>query len=180
MVTQDITVAAGASAFGDGRHPSTAGALEALEAIDPQHFTPGRACDVGCGSGILSLAIARLFGCTVMATDTSRQAIETTLENAASNGLSSLVTPIHASGFDDTRIGYKAPFDLIVMNILAEPLIALARPAEQHLAAGGVLILSGLLRWQEETLRQAYGGLGLELAHRLSLGDWVTLVWQKP
>lgn len=176
----DVTFQAGANAFGDGSHPTTAGVLAALEAIDPEAFTPSIACDIGCGSGILTLAMARLFGCRVIATDISAQAIETTRVNALDNGAEALVSAYQSSGFDHPAVHSAAPFDLIVMNILAEPLLALARDAEAHLSPQGVLLLSGILQWQEPTIRAAYQSLGLELANRLTLGDWVTLVWQKP
>lgn len=186
MDTTDNTVsfAAGARAFGDGSHPTTAGVLAALEAIDPRVFSPRIACDIGTGSGILALAIARLFSCPVIATDISTEAIETIQHNAASNQLHADITTLQASGFDHPTLRATAAthggFDLIVMNILAEPLLALATDAEHHLAPEGVLILSGILVWQEESIRTAYETLGLELTSRLTLDNWVTLTWQKP
>jgi ribosomal protein L11 methyltransferase len=65
------------------------------------------------------------------------------------------------------------------MNILAEPLMRLANAANQHLAPEGVMVLSGILQWQETQITQAYASLGLSLSARLVMGDWVTLVWQK-
>lgn len=177
---QDITFEAGPTAFGDGSHPTTAGVLAALEAIDPQAFVPRIACDIGCGSGILTLAMIRMFKCPVIATDISVQAIETLQQNAIRNGVKNKIIAVQASGFDHPTVQEAAPFDLIVMNILAEPLLMLARDAERALAPEGVLILSGIFQWQEPQLREAYLSLGLELATRLTLGDWVTLVWQKP
>lgn len=175
-----VDIFAGADAFGDGNHPTTLGVMAALEAIDPAAFSPTRACDMGCGSGILSLAIARLFGCSVVAVDVARSAVETTRANALENGLGSQVQAVHSDGFRHPDIFRHAPFDLIVMNILAEPLLALATEAEARLAPGGVLILSGMLIWQETQLRTAYEAIGLELASRLVVGDWVTLCFAKP
>lgn len=178
-MNQTLTFQAGAEAFGDGKHPTTIGVLTAIEAIDPEQFSPGAACDMGCGSGILSLAIATKFGCPVIAADLERSAVETTRANMDKNGLSEQVSVIHSDGFDHPDILATAPFDLIVMNILAEPLLALAADAYEHLAEGGVLILSGMLKWQEEQIREAYLSLGLELSERLVVGDWVTLVFQR-
>lgn len=179
-MSNSSVLSAGPQAFGDGSHPTTAGVLAALAAIDPAAFAPRIALDVGAGSGILSLAIARAFGCPVVATDISAQAIETLQENMARAGLdSAAIRPIHADGFRHPDISAHAPYDLIVMNILAAPLVALARDAGAHLTLGGVLILSGLLQWQETTIREAYAALGLELASRLVIGDWVTLCWSK-
>lgn len=176
----DIEFSAGAHGFGDGKHPTTAGVLTALEAIDPEQFRPRIALDMGCGSGILSLAITTKFGCRVVAADLERQAIETVQVNAVHNGLAERILPIHSDGFRHPDIQRRGPYDLMVMNILAEPLLALASDAEAALADGGVLILSGILQWQEAQIREAYAGLGLELASRLVVGDWVTLCWQKP
>lgn len=135
---------------------------------------------MGCGSGILSFAMLARFGCPVIAADLERQAIETVQENALHNGLADRLTAVHSDGFRHPAITAQAPFDLITMNILAEPLLQLATDAVAALAEGGVLILSGILQWQEPQIREAYAGLGLELASRLTLGDWVTLCWQKP
>lgn len=179
-IPQDVMIAAGAHAFGDGSHPTTAMVLAALEALDPAEFQPCASCDIGAGSGILSFAIAARFGGEVVAVDISAKAIETLQQNARDNALDNRLIALQANGFDHPAVATRAPFDLIVMNILAEPLLQLAAAAETHLAPGGVLILSGLLQWQEEAIREAYLGLGLELASRLSLNDWVALIFQKP
>lgn len=206
-------LSAGAHAFGDGSHPTTAGCLAALEAIDPTLFTPRIACDIGAGSGILAFSIIHLFACPVIATDISAQAVETLRKNAAENsielcdysqgfspentpkttrstddagtapiggnGATPKITPLQADGFAHPAFR-EAQFDLITMNILAEPLLGLASAAAHHLHSGGVLITSGILQWQEPQIREAYQSLGLELTSRLTLREWVTLVWQKP
>ena len=194
---QPLELSAGAHAFGDGSHPTTLGVLTALNAIDREAFSPRLACDIGGGSGILAFSIMHHLHCSVIATDIEQEAIEIMKVNAETNGLTistyrqdipsdflgasaPFLLPLHASGFDHPAIAQAAAFDLIVMNILAEPLLQLAADAHQHLASEGVLILSGILQWQEPQLRAAYQGLGLELTSRLVIGDWVTLVWQKP
>lgn len=180
MMEHEAIIEAGAGAFGDGRHPTTAGVLAALEAIDPDAFRPERAADIGAGSGILSFAVASRFGCAVVAGEIDRQAVETLHKNAEANGYAGRVTAVHANGFDHPGLRQHAPFDLITMNILAEPLLALAADAERMLARDGVLIISGMLAWQEPQIREAYQSLGLELAARLTLQDWVTLSFVKP
>ena len=175
-----LNISAGPHAFGDGSHPTTAGALAALKALDPAAFAPRNAIDIGAGSGILSFAILTLFGCPVIATDIAMSAVVAIEENARGNGCADKITALQADGFDHPDIRAAAPLDLIVMNILAEPLLALAADAATHLASDGALIISGVLLWQEEQIRAAYGGLpGLELTFRIAIGDWVTLVWQK-
>ncbi len=176
----EAIIQAGAGAFGDGSHPTTAGVLAALEAIDPDAFRPERAADIGAGSGILSFAIASRFGCPVWAGELDSQAVETLRKNAEANGYAGRVVAVHAEGFNHPELKKQAPFDLIVMNILADPLMALAADAERMLAREGVLIISGMLAWQEPQIREAYQSLGLELAARLTLQDWVTLSFVKP
>lgn len=188
---EGLTLAAGAQAFGDGTHPSTRGVLAALSALDPVQFTPRIACDIGAGSGIVTFAMQQRFHCPVVAVDVARSAIETLEDNARANAIAlaedgrsplaaGQVLALQADGFAHPAMAAQAPFDLIAMNILAEPLLALAAEAERHLASGGALILSGMLRWQDAALEAAYAALGLELTARLTLGDWVTQLWQKP
>lgn len=187
--TRDFTLslAAGASAFGDGTHPTTRGVMEMIAAIDPAHFTPRIACDMGAGSGILSLMIAQQFSCPVVAVDIAETCLPTLQQNAQQNGVALGVyfnqpslLPLRADGFAHRDIAAYAPYDVITANMLAEPLIHLASDMQMHLSAGGVLIISGILQWQETTIRQAYDGLGLELASRIVIGDWVTLGYAKP
>lgn len=169
-----------AKAFGDGTHPTTFGVLTALDAIDPEVFTPRMACDMGAGSGILTLAIARWFSCAVVAVDIERESVATLKENAAAAGLQSQVMALQADGFRHPEIVAQGPYDLIVMNILAEPLMRLAGDAVAALAEEGVLILSGMLQWQEPQVAAAYQALGLALSSRFTIGDWMTEVWQRP
>lgn len=181
-----LTLSAGAHGFGDGSHPTTRGVLALLEAIDPALFHPARALDMGAGSGILGFAIIERFACPVVAVDLEASSIETMAENARANGIARAssagdqgVFLLRADGFAHPSIAAHAPYDLITMNILAEPLMRLAADAEANLAPNGVLILSGMLVWQETVIQNAYQALSLELTGRVQIGDWVTLIWQK-
>lgn len=186
----ELIFKAGAGAFGDGSHPSTRGAIEALMMLDPAVFRPRHILDMGAGSGILSITATRLFRCPVLAVDVEKSAVEAIAENASRNGIAlghdairhdaSTIHALHADGFHHPKIAVHAPYDLIIMNILAEQLLALARDAERHLAGGGAMILSGILKSKESVIIKAYQHIGLELTSRLSVGDWVTLVLQKP
>jgi ribosomal protein L11 methyltransferase len=176
----DLTLLAGAHAFGDGSHPTTRGMLEVIAGLDAVVFTPHRAIDIGAGSGILSFAIVGKFRCHVIAVDIMRSAIDMIEENAHTNGYAGYVRALQADGFDHPEIAARAPYDLITMNILAEPLLKLASEAAAYLAPEGVLILSGILLWQETQIREACSALGLALSARVVIGDWATLVWQKP
>jgi ribosomal protein L11 methyltransferase len=174
-----ITLTAGASAFGDGKHPSTAMILQALEALDAKQFHPRSICDMGSGSGILALRAAQKFPrATVLAVDIEASAVAAIRENAAANQVLRIL-PVHAESFRHPEIAAHAPYDLILMNILAEPLLALAHEAVAALNHEGILILSGILVWQQEQILDAYQHLGLDLTHRLQQGDWVALLWVK-
>lgn len=177
MTDEHITLYAGADAFGDGSHPTTEGMLAAIEAIDSAQFSPRTVCDMGCGAGLLAMRAAQRFHCTVIAADIEHSAVEATRENALKNKLP--VDAVHSDGFKHPDIHAHAPYDLILMNILADPLLSLTHDAVAHLADEGVLIMSGMLVWQQENIINAYQVLGLGLAHRIQIGDWVTLVWQK-
>lgn len=190
--TDSLLIAAGADAFGDGAHPSTRGVLEALAMIDPTAFCPRRACDMGAGSGIISLALVRKFACPVVAADIAPRAVAAMRANAAHNGVACLplppggeaaaggIFPLHADGFTHPELAAHAPYDLIVMNILPVPLRQLAVDADAHLARGGVLILAGIQEANEAMIIDSYQSFELELTARLCLDGWVTLVWQKP
>lgn len=177
-MAQEITLYAGAAAFGDGSHPTTESMVMAIDAIDATIFTPRAVCDMGCGAGLLSIRAAQKFGCMVVAVDIERSAVAATRENALKNEVA--VHAVHSDGFAHPQIAAQAPYELILMNILAEPLLGLAHEAVAHLAPDGLLIMSGMLLWQQDHIIEAYQLLGLALAHRIQQGDWVTLIWQKP
>ena len=91
----------------------------------------------------------------------------------------SQVLPVHADHFRHPTLAAHTPFDLIMMNILAEPHLALAADAAAALAVEGILMLSGIFLWQQEQMIESYQSLGLDLTHRLQQGEWVALLWVK-
>ncbi len=170
-------------AFGTGRHESTLGCLLALADLAPARLDAAgsdrarrvtRALDMGCGSGLLAIAIAKLWGCPLRAVDNDPQAVRAAAGNAAANGVGELVTARCGEGYDEKSLGTDARFDLIVANILAAPLRAMAPDLKRHLAPGGVAVLSGLLTDQADAVIAAHAPL--TLARRIPLGAWVTLV----
>lgn len=164
-----------ATAFGSGHHESTEGCLLALsELAEKQAFKAP--LDMGCGSGILALAMAKLWKRPVVACDNDPEAIAVTCHNAQLNDLENLITPCLSEGFE--RIASKR-FDLIVANILAGPLCQMAAEALRALVPGGILILSGILTRQADEVAQAYGHAGAVLTHQLYRGDWSTLMLRK-
>ena len=160
-------------AFGTGRHESTRGCLLALADLAAARRVM-RALDLGCGSGVLAIAIAKLWACPVLAVDSDPQALGVARDNAAANGVGGLVETRLGEGFDGAAIGPDARFDLVVANILAEPLRAMAPDLMRRLAPGGVAVLSGLLTGQDQAVLEAHAPH--KLVRRIALGDWVTLV----
>lgn len=173
----DILIEAGAGAFGDATHPTTALLLDALDGLAGQ-MQPARICDMGCGSGILSIRAAQLWPqAGIIAADLERSAVEATHANAQANHVT--LNVLHSDGFHHPAIAAGAPYDLILMNILAEPILRLLAGADAVLADEGVLLLSGMLEWQQQPIIEAAGALGLELTHRFREGEWVAHLWQK-
>ena len=169
-----FTLDAGA-AFGTGEHATTKSCLLALDWLARRrHFR----CplDLGCGSGILSLAIAATWRRNVIASDIDPQAVAVTRENATANQLGDLVTTCCSNGLSDRVIRRSAPYDLITANILAKPLVKMSRGLGGALAPGGVVILSGLLAGLENMVRNAYRRQGLTLARRFAVDGWHTLL----
>lgn len=161
-------------AFGNGRHETTYGCLLALDhlAKTRRYRQP---LDLGCGAGVLALAMARLWRVPVVATDIDPWAVAVARDNARRNHLHPWVRPLLSDGFAHPNLAAGAPYDLIMANILARPLQRLAPAIAQHLAPGGRVVLSGLLAKQDAQVRAAYMAQGLYLRRRRLLGEWLTL-----
>jgi ribosomal protein L11 methyltransferase len=169
-----IVVEAG-RAFGTGRAPSTLGCLTAIDAI-AKRMTIRSALDLGTGSGVLAIALTRASRAMALAVDNDPVAVEVAEANIAANGLRTRARAILADGCRHHAIAAHAPFDLIVANILAEPLKRLARPMARHLHARGSLVLSGLLSREGQAALAVYRGFGFRLRRRIEINGWVTLV----
>jgi ribosomal protein L11 methyltransferase len=167
-----------AQAFGTGHHETTSGCLEAIERLARmrRYVAP---LDVGTGTGVLAIALAKRLRCRVVATDIDPIAVRTAEQNARDNGVGRLVTAIVADGLRNPRIRQAAPYDLIVANILAGPLIALAPAIGGASLPGAAIVLSGLLAAQALRVQLAYARLGMVLERKLVRGDWATLVLVK-
>ncbi len=176
-------------AFGTGQHATTRGCLLLIDGLLRRHPSPRRILDLGCGSGILALALARAGGRPVIASDIDPIAIDVARKTARRNAVpvratvgpakGPAIAPVVASGLAHRYLRGAAPFDLVVANILAAPLLAMATPLAAALAPGGRLILSGLLRSQEARLRAAYRTRGLVLERRHLEAGWVSLALRK-
>jgi len=168
-------------AFGTGTHATTAGCLAALDALKARGARFGDLLDLGTGTGLLAFAAMHLWPrARAVASDIDPQSIETVRENAAINGVRLGQGPGElslavASGLDHRTLIQRAPYDLVIANILAGPLIALAPTIAAAMRGGGTLLLAGLLAGQAETVARAYRRQGLRLAERTDHGDWPTL-----
>lgn len=161
-----------ATAFGTGEHQTTHGCLEALNHLNT---APKRVLDVGCGSGILSMAYAKTTGNKVDAVDIDPESVRVATENATNNNLSDLMTVWQSDGYADVQ----GEYDLVFCNILAKPLIQMAPDLYTHLAPGGIAILSGFLTRQERWVLKAHTDAGLKLINRYRINGWGTIVVQK-
>ncbi|MDX9996469.1 MAG: 50S ribosomal protein L11 methyltransferase [Phenylobacterium sp.] len=170
--TVNLRIEAGA-AFGTGHHGTTVGCLAAYDALLKARGFP-RVLDVGCGTGVLGIAAARTGSKLVKGTDIDPVSVRIARENAALNRAKAGF--VHAAGLGHPEVRKGVPYDLVFANILAPPLIALARDIQGALKPGGLAILSGLLRSQERRVLAAYLSKGFRLQRRLHRDAWSTLV----
>lgn len=164
-------------AFGTGHHESTALCLALLSHI-ARRRSFGHALDLGCGTGVLAIAAARLWKRRVVAADIDPVAIAVARENVSLNSASPLVRTHVADGVPNAARGRR--FDLILANILASPLTRLAPQIARALGPRGVLILSGILCWQENLVLGFYRPHGLVLRERRRDGNWSALLLERP
>jgi ribosomal protein L11 methyltransferase len=166
-------------AFGSGEHGTTQGCLLALDRLARRRRFR-RVLDLGCGSGILAIAAAKCWAAQVLAADSDPQAVAVASANAADNGVGYRVRCRMSEGYGSAALRTGAPYDLILANILADPLCAMADDLARHLAPGGTAILSGLYGPQARRVIDAHRHARLRLRHRLDLDTWITLVMIKP
>jgi ribosomal protein L11 methyltransferase len=163
-------------AFGTGLHPTTRLCLAALDDLAARGgLADARVLDVGCGSGILTIAALKLGGRSAVGLDTDPIAIESTVANARRN------RAVRRVG---ARLGTLPtgddPFDVVVANLIASVLIELSSGFRDELRPGGVLIASGVFVDREADVRSAFARVGLEVRGRAAEGDWVALEATRP
>jgi len=161
-------------AFGTGHHGTTSGCLEMISRVLKSE-RPRNALDLGTGSAVLAIAIAKLRRIPVLATDIDPIAVRVARENVAINEVSAWVETATAPGFHNPIFRHRRPFGLIVANILARPLMKLAPDMARHLKPGGSIILSGILDKQRDQVVAAYAGQGFRHITTLHREGWVTI-----
>jgi len=163
-----------ALAFGTGHHGTTAGCLEEIDRL--LSLREYRSIlDLGTGTGVLAIAAALKGRQSVLATDIDPVATRTALENARLNGASHLVKGFTANGMEDRRFSFHGPFDLVIANILARPLMKMAKSIGEHMAPTATLVLSGLRVEDGPRILFAYRCQGFVLDRRREKDGWLTL-----
>ena len=163
-----------ALAFGTGHHGTTRGCLLALDAVLKRR-RPRRVVDLGTGTGVLAMAAAKALKREIFCGDLDPVAVAAARANAGLNGVGPHIRPVVAAGLSHPKLRAEAPYDLILANILAKPLRALAPAIAAHAAPGADLILSGLLPRDVRGILSSYGTQGFALVRRAELEGWATL-----
>ncbi|NQW00383.1 MAG: 50S ribosomal protein L11 methyltransferase [Rhodospirillales bacterium] len=167
------------SAFGSGEHATTEGCLRVMEAL-ARRYRFNRILDMGCGSGILAMAAAKTWARPVIASDIDDEATRVTIENARQNGLKKLIRATAGDGYASNLVRHNGPYDLIVCNILANPLVSMAGDLYRNLRRNPkrrqFAILSGLLERDANRVIAAHRARGLRLYRKLVINGWVILV----
>lgn len=169
-------------AFGTGQHETTAGCLAMLDAMKRRGTIARNIADIGTGTGLLAFAAMHLWPRSfATASDIDEVCAEVVADNAALNGVRQgarrgELTMVVADGMAHPLLEARGPYDLLIANILAGPLVELAPDFAEATTPGGSLLLAGLLETQEQRVRRAYGRAGFRLADRMVNGDW-SILW---
>ncbi|MEE2661487.1 MAG: 50S ribosomal protein L11 methyltransferase [Pseudomonadota bacterium] len=165
-------------AFGTGGHETTRSCLEAMEEICGER-PPVNALDLGTGSGILAIALAKRHKVLVFAGDQDHVAIRVARENAVVNGVGKYIKFFKSDGFQNPELRRNAPFELIIANIFSKPLIGLAEDIANATGTNGKVVLSGILTPQVEAVTDTFRDRGLVLIKKIIKADWETVVLER-
>lgn len=160
-----------------GLHPTTEACLIALQWLQNKDLHFSNILDMGCGSGILSVVAAHAWDARVVAADIAEKAISDTKNQIVEYGLESRITAIRSDGFSNPLIHERAPYDLILCNMLAEQLKQMANDIKNNLIPNGYSILSGSLAWLAPDIESLYQSLGLEIVETFHVSPWHVYVF---
>ena len=158
-----------------GLHPATELCLSALQWLQEQQDFHN-VLDMACGGGILSVLCAHLWECRILAADISEKAVADTQERTKAEGLEDIIHILRSDGFKDKEITARAPYDLILINLLAEPIASWAGDVKKYLAPEGYVYLGGLLQWKATGIAGLYTDLGFEIVKEFSVSPWTGMV----
>ncbi|MBR2274406.1 MAG: 50S ribosomal protein L11 methyltransferase [Alphaproteobacteria bacterium] len=169
-----------ATAFGSD-HQTTRMCLTAITELYHQHFIPQKILDMGTGSGILSLAAAKIWQQKpqIIAADIDQESVDVTANNAITNNLEQNIHAILSDGYHNPLITQTAPFDLILANILANPLKAMSKSAYQALASQGCYLISGFIDNQQQDIIQHHQKVGFKIIKTYQIDNWCAALLQK-
>lgn len=171
-----------ATAFGSGEHGTTNGCVQAMVDLKAQGVCPWNVLDMGTGSGILAIAAWKLWKTPILAVDNDPESVRMTGVHAEMNAVAlsgSALSTACGDGFHTLEVGQKKPYELILANILAGPVIEMAPDLVRVLDKNGYCVLSGMLNEQADLVASAYEGENLTLKKRYDVEEWTTLVMHK-
>ena len=166
-------------AFGTGHHYSTKFCLELIQELKRMQINPLTIIDVGCGTGILAIALAKLFRSRVIAVDNDIHSVEMTKRNIIVNNVGQYVKVYRSTGLTGNHLKSRAKYDLIVANILFNPIKSLMRSFIQNLSNSGFLILSGLTIKQARQLKEISKQFGLKVLVERKEANWASLLLKR-
>jgi len=167
-----------ATAFGSGEHSTTQGCLLSMERLKEKKSNVDKVLDLGCGSGILAFAAKLLWkDSQVWACDNDKEAVYVAQKYSKMNKNETFI--FLSDGFESNFL-YGKTFDIIIANILANPLISLAQQVKEHTKIGGSLILSGILESQIDAIYKTYVDVGFKLVDKKIINGWATLSFELP
>lgn len=171
-----------ATAFGSGEHETTKGCMQAMLDLKGMGACPWNILDMGTGSGILAIAAWKLWKSPILAVDNDAESVRVTARHAQMNGValskSGMICDC-GDGFNTPSVSKQKPYELILANILAAPVIEMASDLVRVLDDNGYCVLSGMLVEQAHLVASAYEGEGLTLKKQYDIGEWSTLIMQK-
>lgn len=167
------------SAFGTGGHPSTQGCLLMLHKILKTGFRPRCTLDIGCGSGILSMACAKAVRGRAVAVDLDPECVKIAAQNSRMNGVGGRIQVRRSRGYANPIVAANAPYDLILTNLFTKPLCQMAKDVRKYLRPGGVAILAGILNDDAKRIIAAHRMQGLSLIEHKKNGDWSILAFRR-